>query len=179
MKSAIIFKSDYGSTKRYAIKISEQLHCDILDVKYINDEKLHDYDTFIFCSNIINNQLTILPFIKKHILYLHDKQIVIIANCINDTHPDVSAYLASAFSYIVPIFYVQGSVKHSIHFIHTLGILKSYRYYRKHPQLLNSIKHGSIPQNWSSLNDIINYIQQMMNIDVPKPILKKQKIDKS
>lgn len=174
MKTAIIYKSDYGSTKRYAIKISEQLRCDILDVKKVDEEKLNDYQAFIFCTNVINRKLGILPFLKKHIDYLYDKPVIMVINRVNDTETEAKEFFAQAFTYMVPIFYLEGSVKHSTNLLHTIGVLKANKYYKDHPDLLKKIKYGSIPPKWSDLDDIIKYSRQVLNISTPKPLNRKK-----
>ncbi|WP_334310276.1 flavodoxin domain-containing protein, partial [Clostridioides difficile] len=48
MKSVVvIYKSKYGSTKKYAKWLSELLSCDIFETKNINIEKVMKYDTII------------------------------------------------------------------------------------------------------------------------------------
>lgn len=175
MKTAIIYKSDYGSTKHYAIKISEQLNCDILDVKNIDEEKLTDYEAFIFCTNVINKKLGIIPFLKKHIDYLYDKPLILVINRINKQTNITNDFLQQAFKYMIPIFYLEGSVKNDLHLVHTIGILKANKYYRKHPALLKKIKYGSIPNAWSNLDDIILYSREVLNITSPKPIRRRKK----
>lgn len=175
MRTAIIYKSDYGSTKRYAIKISEQLQCEILDVKNIDEDKLNDYEGFIFCSNVINGKLGILPFIKKHINYLYDKPAIMVINRISDHDIEVKDFLSQAFTYMVPIFYLEGSVKNSTRLLHTIGILKANQYYKHKPKLLKKIKHGSIPSKWSNIDYIVNYSREVMGIAAPKPIHRNRK----
>lgn len=174
MKTAIIYKSDYGSTKRYAIKISEQLRCDILDVKVVDEEKLNDYEAFIFCTNVINGKLGILSFLKKHIDFLYDKPVIMVINRVNDTETQAKEFFSQAFRYMVPIFYVEGSVKNSTNLLHTIGVLKANKYYKDNPDLLKKIKYGSIPPKWSDLDDIIKYSRQVLNISTPKPLNRKK-----
>lgn len=174
MKTAIIYKSDYGSTKRYAIKISEQLRCDILDVRNIEEDRVKDYEAFIFCTNVINGKLGILPFLKKHMEYLYDKPVIMVINRINDMETDAKDFFTQAFTYMVPIFYLEGSVKNATNLLHTIGILKANKYYKEHPELLSKIKHGSIPNKWSELDDIITYSKQVLNIAQPKPMQRRK-----
>lgn len=175
MKTAIIYKSDYGSTKHYAIKISEQLRCDILDVKNVEEDKLEDYEAFIFCTNVINGKLGILPFLKKHIDYLYNRPVIMVINRINDNETDAKNFFEQAFKYMVPVFYVEGSVKNSTNLLHTIGVLKANKYYKDNPDLLSKIKYGSIPSQWSSLDNVIKYSQQILGVAAPKPVKRKRK----
>ena len=49
MKStAVIYKSKYGSTKKYAEWIGEELECDVLETGSVSADTLKKYDTIIY-----------------------------------------------------------------------------------------------------------------------------------
>lgn len=47
-KTAVVFKSKYGSTKKYAQWIAEELSCDIFERKNVKSDDLEAYDTVIY-----------------------------------------------------------------------------------------------------------------------------------
>ena len=48
MKSIVIYKSKYGSTKTYAEWIASELSCEALDAKNIKADSLLEYDNIIY-----------------------------------------------------------------------------------------------------------------------------------
>ena len=73
MKKAILYYSEYGTTKQYAIWTNEILNYDIFDIQDMDKDRLIDYDQFIIFSSITHNTLSALPILKKYQYLLHDK----------------------------------------------------------------------------------------------------------
>ena len=48
MRIAVIYKSKYGSTKKYAQWISSSLHCDLYDRKSIRPKQMHEYEIIVY-----------------------------------------------------------------------------------------------------------------------------------
>ena len=44
----IVYESKYGSTKKYAEWLSEELSCDLVEKKKTNIDELLNYDTIIY-----------------------------------------------------------------------------------------------------------------------------------
>jgi len=64
-KTAVIYKSKYGSTKEYANWIAEELGGKLFDVSEITAQKLEDYNTVIFGGRIHAGSIQGLSGIKK------------------------------------------------------------------------------------------------------------------
>ena len=47
-KALVVYKSAYGSTKKYAEWIADELKCDILEKDKCKKEQLKDYDIIIY-----------------------------------------------------------------------------------------------------------------------------------
>lgn len=78
MKSVVvIYKSKYGSTKKYAKWLSELLSCDIFETKNINIEKVMKYDTIILGGGLYACNIAGISFLKKNYKDLQKKNLVV------------------------------------------------------------------------------------------------------
>lgn len=84
MKTVIIYQSRYGVSKQYAIWISEQIKADIFDISNIDKEKLTEYESIIFVSGVMYQQISILANIKKYRELLNDKKITFMLCVVNN-----------------------------------------------------------------------------------------------
>ena len=86
MRTLIIYKSKYGSTKQYAQWIHDEIESDIVSV---NDKKklnFDEYDNIIFASYFYVYLVAIAPFIIRNWKKIKDKRIVLITT--SGTPPD-------------------------------------------------------------------------------------------
>ena len=74
MKGIVIYKSKYGSTKKYAEWISERTGFDCVESGKINAKQLADYDTVIFGGGIYASGIAGISFLKKNIVALNGKK---------------------------------------------------------------------------------------------------------
>lgn len=77
MKTIVIYKSKYGSTKSYAEWIAEELSCKAVDAKDINADDLLKYDTIIYGGGLYAEVIAGVSLITKNIDKLRDKKIII------------------------------------------------------------------------------------------------------
>ncbi len=77
MKTIVIYKSKYGSTKAYATWIAEELSADLYEAKAVNAEMLKNYDTIIYGGGLYAENISGLQLITKNYDKLHDKHIVV------------------------------------------------------------------------------------------------------
>ncbi|MDX5626364.1 flavodoxin domain-containing protein [Clostridioides difficile] len=73
----VIYKSKYGSTKKYAKWLSELLSCDIFETKNINIEKVMKYDTIILGGGLYACNIAGISFLKKNYKELQKKNLVV------------------------------------------------------------------------------------------------------
>lgn len=78
-KIVILYQSKYGSAKKYAEWLSEELSCDIVNTKHAQIAKIQQYDTVILGGGIYAGGIAGLSFIKKHYDKLKDKKIIVFA----------------------------------------------------------------------------------------------------
>lgn len=77
MKSIVIYKSKYGSTKTYAEWIASELSCEAVDAKNIRAEQLADYDAIVYGGGLYAEVIAGVSLITKNIDKLKDKKIAV------------------------------------------------------------------------------------------------------
>jgi menaquinone-dependent protoporphyrinogen IX oxidase len=78
-KVAVLYKSKYGSTEKYARWIAEDAKADIFKVDEIKIEKLKDYDTIVYCGGLYAGGMLGFSFIKKNYYKFRDKKLIVAA----------------------------------------------------------------------------------------------------
>ena len=77
MKTIVIYKTKYGSTKTYAEWISEELGCDAVDAKKITADELLKYDTIIYGGGLYAEVINGVSLITKNIEKLGNKKLIV------------------------------------------------------------------------------------------------------
>lgn len=85
-KTAVIFCSEYGSTKKYAEYIAEKLQADLLSTTQAKD--LSPYDTVVYGGGIYAGSLNGNEWLKKNQEMLCNKRLVIFTCSFSD--PEIS-----------------------------------------------------------------------------------------
>ncbi len=85
MKTIVIYKSKYGSTRSYAQWIAEELSCEIVEVSKVKAEDLYKYDTIIYGGGLYAEVIAGVSIITKNIENLRDKNIVVYTTGITPT----------------------------------------------------------------------------------------------
>lgn len=88
-KTAVIFKSNYGSTKQYALHIAQELGADLYDFSRIKKFDFEKYDTLIYGGGIYAGKLNGLKHIAKSADKLAGKNLVVYSVGLGD--PSVAA----------------------------------------------------------------------------------------
>ena len=77
MKCIVTYASKYGSTKRYAQWIAEELSCDIKEIKNIQAECLRDYDVIIHGGGLYAGGVSGLDCLQKAFPVICDKKVIL------------------------------------------------------------------------------------------------------
>ena len=77
MKTIVIYKSKYGSTKQYAEWIAEALSADLYEAKSVKADKLKEYDTIIYGGGIYAEVIAGVTLITKNFDELRDKKLIV------------------------------------------------------------------------------------------------------
>ena len=79
MKTAVIYSSQTGFTKKYAEWIAEDLKCDIFKVKEISTKKMLEYDVVVYGGSLHAVGITGIKKIKNNLPKLSEKKIAVFA----------------------------------------------------------------------------------------------------
>ncbi len=90
MNAIVIYKSKYGSTKRYAEWIADALNCEAKEVKSVKADDLLNYDTIIYGGGLYAEIIAGVSLITKNIEKLKDKKLIVYTTGI--TPPEVREY---------------------------------------------------------------------------------------
>lgn len=77
MKSIVIYKSKYGSTKAYAQWIAEELGCDAVDAKSVTVDDILGYDAIVYGGGLYAEVIAGVSLITKNLDKLDGKKIVV------------------------------------------------------------------------------------------------------
>lgn len=77
MKTIVVYKTKYGSTKTYAQWIGNELSCRVSDVKDITVEELVTYDNIIYGGGLYAEVINGLSIITKNIDKFKNKKIAV------------------------------------------------------------------------------------------------------
>lgn len=77
MKTLVIYKSKYGSTKQYAQWIAEELGCEAVDAKSVKPSDLEKYDNIVYGGGLYAETINGVSLITKNIDTLRDKRIAV------------------------------------------------------------------------------------------------------
>ena len=78
-KVAVVFKSKYGSTEKYAKWIAEEVCADIFKVSEIKADSLKEYDIIVYCGGLYAGGLLGFSFIKNNYRKFFDKKLIVVA----------------------------------------------------------------------------------------------------
>lgn len=81
-KTAVVFCSEYGSTKRYAAYIAEKLQADLLSIEDAKD--VSSYDTVVYGGGIYAGALNGNEWLKKNQASLCNKKLILFTCSISD-----------------------------------------------------------------------------------------------
>ncbi len=76
-KVVVIYKSKYGTTKRYAGWIALKLEADLYEVSDIRNKDLNNYDIIIFGGPLYVGKIKGASFINKNVDRLLDKKLIV------------------------------------------------------------------------------------------------------
>lgn len=78
-KVAVVYKSKYGSTEKYAKWIAEDVCADIFKAGEIKIDKLKEYDTIVYCGGLYAGGLLGFSFIKNNYHKISVKKLIVVA----------------------------------------------------------------------------------------------------
>jgi len=77
--TVVIYQSKYGSTKKYAQWLAEELSSDLIEAKKASIEQIKKYDVIILGGGIYATGIAGISFLKKHYEKLKNKKVIVFA----------------------------------------------------------------------------------------------------
>lgn len=112
-KIAVLYKSKYGATKKYAVMLKEELACDIYDAAAYKTVRFERYDCIIFAGGIYAGGMAGLNILRKVYDRIRQKRIIIL--CVGASPFDEKAVAEVKTRNLkkdlhdLPFFYVRGA----------------------------------------------------------------------
>lgn len=114
MKGIIIYKTKYGTTKKYVDWLIEDTKFDSIEVEKANINNIKDYDTIILCGPVYASSIKGLSFIRKNYNNLKDKKLAIFgvgASPLEDaTIENLMTFSIKKDLKDIPLFYGRGAM---------------------------------------------------------------------
>lgn len=124
-ETVVIYKSRYGSTKKYAQWISESLNADIFESNKIRSNELGKYKTIIYGGGLYASGITGFSLIRKNFNKLKDKNLILftvgLANPIDKEQfaPILEKNLSEEMKSKITVFHFRGAIDYKkLSFIH-------------------------------------------------------------
>jgi len=77
--TVVLYQSKYGTTKKYAEWLAEELSCDLIETKKASIEQIQKYDVIILGGGVYASGILGFSFLKKHYNRLKNKKVIVFA----------------------------------------------------------------------------------------------------
>lgn len=144
-KVAVIYKSKYGSTKKYAEWIASELNADLLDHSTVRTENLSAYDTIVFGGGLYASGINGISLITKNFQALKDKNFIVFTVGLASTDdkeifkPIIEKNCSEEMREKIQFFHLRGGIDYKkLNFMHKslMAILRTM-VHRKKPEELS------------------------------------------
>lgn len=115
-KAAVIYKSSYGNTKKYAEWISEALNCDLFEASGTDVNIIKDYDTIIYGGGLYASGINGISLITKNYDRLKDKKLIVFTVGLADPQiktqfiPIIDKNFTDEMKKHIEIFHLRGGI---------------------------------------------------------------------
>ena len=180
MNILVSYGSKYGTTKRYAQWIAEELACDLADSREVSVEKLKSYDVIIHGGGLYAGGLCGINTIVKHFDVISDKQIILFSCGLADPEdPENVAHIESGLEKVltpemrekIRQFHLRGGIDYSrlglthkamMAMLRRVMLKKGYDNLRSEDQMMLDTYGGTVDfTNRESLAPLLNYVRSL------------------
>lgn len=121
-KTAVIYESKYGSTRRYAEWIAESLSCPVYERKQFYPQDFLHYETIIYGGGLYAGGVSGIQFITKNWNKLSEKNVVLFTCGLADPEdPENISHIRSSLSKLlseemlscIRLFHLRGGIDYS------------------------------------------------------------------
>lgn len=126
--SIVIYSSKYGTTKKYAQWLAEELDCEFFDYKKVKTKDLLKYDNIIYGGALYAGGVSGIKFLIKSFESIKDKRIVLFTcglsdpnneENINNITNNLYKVITSEMKEKIKVFHLRGGIDYSkLGFIH-------------------------------------------------------------
>lgn len=121
-KTVVIYESRYGSTKRYAQWISEELSCPLIRRKDFCSKDFSDYETIIYGGGLYAGSVVGIKLITQNTQLLSGKNLILFTCGIADPeNPENISHIRTSLDKILPLeifsqvklFHLRGAIDYA------------------------------------------------------------------
>lgn len=115
---AVIFKTKYGHTKKYAEWISEKLECDLFEHSEVSVEKMLEYDTVVYGGGLYASGILGIELIAKNFVSMKDKNLVVFTvgladpNIKSQFEPIIKKNFTDEMQKMIHVFHLRGGINY-------------------------------------------------------------------
>lgn len=180
-KVIVVYKSKYGSTKKYAQWLAEELSCDLVENKKITADKLLNYDTIIYGGGLYAGGVNGINLVTNNLDKLSNKKLILftcgLADTTNKENIDsiknsISKILSKEMQDKIKVFHLRGSIDYKkLNFVHRAMMKMMYNMLcKRDPETLKNddkdliATYGSIVDftDKSTIKPIIEYVNKSL-----------------
>lgn len=117
-KILVLYKSKYGSTKKYVDMMKEEISCDAFEIEHYKFSDVNKYDLIVIAGGIYASGVAGMRYLRKNIQSLTNKNIVIFA--VGASPFDKKAFEAvrqqnlKNIPFEIPMFYGRGAYNETV-----------------------------------------------------------------
>ena len=180
MRILVTYASKYGTTKRYAQWIAEDLACDLRDSREVNAELLKSYDILIHGGGLYAGGLSGIQTIVKNYDAISNKRIILFSCGLADPEdPENVAHIEAGLEKVltpemrekIRQFHLRGGIDYSrlglthkamMAMLRTVMLKKGYDNLRSEDQMMLDTYGGTVDfTNRESLAPLLNYVRPL------------------
>ena len=178
MRILVTYASKYGTTKRYAQWIAEDLACDLRDSREVNAELLKSYDILIHGGGLYAGGLSGIQTIVKNYDAISNKRIILFSCGLADPEdPENVAHIEAGLEKVltpemrekIRQFHLRGGIDYSrlglthkamMAMLRRVMLKKGYDNLRSEDQVMLDTYGGTVDfTNRKSLAPLLNYVR--------------------
>ena len=180
MRILVTYASKYGTTKRYAQWIAEDLACDFRDSREVNAELLKSYDILIHGGGLYAGGLSGIQTIVKNYDAISNKRIILFSCGLADPEdPENVAHIEAGLEKVltpemrekIRQFHLRGGIDYSrlglthkamMAMLRTVMLKKGYDNLRSEDQMMLDTYGGTVDfTNRESLAPLLSYVRSL------------------
>ncbi|TCT15377.1 menaquinone-dependent protoporphyrinogen IX oxidase [Natranaerovirga pectinivora] len=173
-KTVILYKTKYGSSKKYAQWISEEVNCEVYEVTDISTDQLIKYNTIVFVGPLYAVGILGFSKIKKKYSTIKNKKVIVVSVGASPAHPEavndiINGNFTNEMKERVEFFHLRGAFNfNKLNRIDKfmMALLK-IKLKRKREEDLTNDEKGMLasysrPVDWTNKKAIIPIIESIM-----------------